>query len=163
LVDITRVGYSLMDELGYERRLLAHDAFRPGALGDQGWMVARWLSDENPIDIERLAKSTGLALNRVMEVVDALEWRGAVGPSGPNGLVRSLEPMFFDALDHIATDAGSFGTLERERETYAAERAKRDAQYPDTSRSLFVTVPDPAAWWSTWWGSLSEKAVPHAA
>jgi hypothetical protein len=177
LVDITRVGVSLLDELGYERRLLAHDAFRPDALGDSGWMVARWLSDDVPLDVDRLSSSTGIAIARVTEILETLERHGpATGalangrpeveviyrgkPTG--GWLRSLEPAFFGALDQIARDAGTFGTLGRERETYAADRAKRDEQYPDTPSELFVTLRDPWAWWSTWWNSLSE-GVPRAA
>lgn len=162
LVDITRVGYSLLDELGYERRLLAHDAFRPGALGDSGWMVARWLSDDVPLDVDRLSASTGIATDRVAGILRALALRDGVTADH----TRALEPTFFEALDQIARDTGTFGTLDRDRETYAAERAKRDTEYPDpasTSSALFVTVRDPSAWWSTWWGSLSEKAVPRAA
>lgn len=161
LVDTALLGVSLLDELGFERQLLTHDGFRNAALGDDGWAVSRWLSDELPVDAQHLSVSTGIPFRRVEGILGTLEANDAAFRS--DGWLRPIEPAFFDGLDRIALDAGILGSLDRDRDSYAADRAMRDARFPEASRSLFVTLPPPDSWWSTWWGSLSERAVRDAA
>ena len=161
LVDVALLGVSLVDELGFERRLLMHDGFRTAALGDDGWAVARWLSDELPIEAQRLARSTGVPPRRVGHVLEVLEAHGAASQSD-DGWRRALEPFFFEAVGRIAIDAGTLGSLERDRDTYAKERARRDTKLAESSRSLVVTLPPVASWWSRW-GLLGERVSPHVA
>jgi hypothetical protein len=155
---LVTVGVSLVDEWGFERRLLRHDAFRNSALGDLGWLVARRLSDEialDPLKCPQLGTRGG-----VPHMLDTLEAAGAAQRTR-RGWVRPLEPFFFAALDEIAHAAGTAGALERDRERYREERDRRDCGLEPSA--LFVTGRAPCEWWSAWWGSLSGEVVADAA
>ena len=144
------LGVSLVDPLGFERRLLSHDGFRPAALGDRGWLFARALSD----DLATLPDVTAVGDS----VIETLEASGAVHRTR-RGWVRELEPLFFAALDEIAVAAGTAGALERDRRRYDAERGELDRRLEPKACSLFV----PPDWWSTWWRSLLPEVLADAA
>jgi hypothetical protein len=139
LRDLLLVGVHLLDQGGFERVLLAHDAFRPAALGSQGWMISRLLSHGNRATTADIAARSGIPVRAICLTLDALKTYGAVVESD-GGLVRVIESMFINALDMIAADAGTLGDLERDRDRYAEERRVRDDESPN---ALVVSLEAP--------------------
>lgn len=121
------------------QEVLKHEAFGNLALGDAGWMVVHWLHDLEPARPRQLSTATGIHYDRVRRVLGRLH-RAEIAHPVPDGWVRVSDVELVPGLDAFVAGVGS-----------------KDADL------LFVQergIPD---WWSTWWGSLSEKAVPHAA
>jgi hypothetical protein len=139
LRDLVLVGVNLLDQGGFERVLLAHDAFRPAALGSQGWMVSRLLTHENRATVADIAARSGIPVRATCLTLDALKTHGAVIETG-GGFVRVIESLFIDGLDMVAADAGTLGDLERDRDRYAEERRVRDDESPN---ALVVSLEAP--------------------
>lgn len=159
------LGVQLLDETGYQRRLLQHDAFRPRALGDVGWLVVRLLDDARGISPLEIAQRTGLKIGGVEHQIAELESVGVVSPMG-DGYVRGIEPILFAGLDDIAVSLGTHGQLERDAEQYERERRERDDRLPtpvESNASHISPIRTVSAtchsWWETWWGSLSEGSA----
>jgi len=127
LRDILFVGVHLLDPTGTDRILLAHDAFRPAALGDAGWLITRSLSSHQAISPLELSKRTGVSAKRTDELLTTLGRYGAATRDGQS-YTRAFDPLLFDALDRIAMDAGTLGDLERDRAKHQRQRAERDTQ-----------------------------------
>jgi len=121
-------------------QVLRHPAFRSGdaGFGDAGWMLTYWLRDDEPATRAELAGATGIDPDRVGRVLGRLE-RAEIAQRIDDGWVRVPDVELLPVLDAAESARGPLLLVQ--------ERGTRDA----------------AAWWSTWWGSLSEKAARDAA
>jgi hypothetical protein len=89
--------------------VLAHDAWRPGAFGDAGWLVQAQIMNRAPLP----ARGTW------DDVIGLLQEHGLGIPLASEDLIR--------ALDLAALTFGTFNSGYRDWETFAAERARRAA------------------------------------
>jgi hypothetical protein len=102
------------------RAWMAHDAFRPTALGDLGWYVLASLSA--PRSLGDLSLRTGLDPDELRDLAWRLDGIGAVSLVDDGVLVRS--PDLAGRLDAFASSAGTSGSLEADVERHARERAE---------------------------------------
>ena len=145
----TRTGSSLTQLFGdlpplSEWGWLAHDAFRSAALGDPGWMVTRWLRDDDPRKASDLAAATGIERHRAYAVLGRLQHH-EIATKAADGWVRIPDSELVAALDLVAVMAGTAGSLEADRRRYEQQRqgfAKDHPEYADAfGRRLTVPVP----------------------
>jgi len=121
-------------------RILAHDAFRSTALGDDGWMLVRWLHVREERPVPALVATTGMERHRIYGVLGELQ--GAdIAHKRPSGWVRVDDDVLRHRLDRIAAEAGTAGMLERQREVYETERAEHRRKKGDRDPNITVPVP----------------------
>jgi hypothetical protein len=104
--------------VGREGCWLAHDAFRPQALGDVGWYALASTSDQ-AVTLRELELQTGIAHDELLDLVLTLDRFGAARFDG--SLVRR-GPDLVAGLDAIAAHHGTEGMLAAERAQYDEER-----------------------------------------
>ena len=130
--------------------VLAHDAFRPQALGDAGWLVLRWLDPERPLEPAALASVTGLPYRVVLEVCDRVH-AAEVATAIPGGWVSVPDDELGERLDRYAMKAGTWGMLsvqrsDQERQRYRSRGEPLPTQigpvtYAEAELRMVVTPP----------------------
>jgi hypothetical protein len=104
-----------------DRKILAHDAFRLGALGDRGWQVLRWLSEEDQWTPRELGSATGISERAVRESLRQLE-RFELARHELDGWLRVPISEMLALLDAAAASLGTAGALEQDQEQYERDR-----------------------------------------
>jgi hypothetical protein len=103
-----------------ERAWLAHDAFRPEALGDMGWYVLSRLSIfRATADLRIVSVQTGLGLEELRELVDVFERENLTYRE--DDFVRCADDLV-PRLDAVATRYHTAGRGEEDRELHRFER-----------------------------------------
>ena len=103
--------------VGTDRRWLAHDAFRKGALGDEGWLVLSIAAA--PVSAQVLAQRTGFdhgTLEATCSTLERLELLHA-----DDDLVRRVDQVM-TALDAAAERLGTTGTADADKERHRLDR-----------------------------------------
>jgi hypothetical protein len=99
-------------------RLLAHDAFRGGALGDAGWYVAHSLNGRRE-PLRELGLRTGIREEALWDLMARLDRAGVIEVADDTA---SLAPHLFPRLDAIASASGTQGAGEADRLRHLRER-----------------------------------------
>jgi len=97
-----------------------HDAFRPKALGSDGWFILRCLAHEIGARASVLAGVTGMDRRRVYRVLSEFEEVGLARRT-PDGWTTVADPI--PVLDAAAVRFGTAGALILQGIEYAEERA----------------------------------------
>jgi hypothetical protein len=100
-----------------DRAWLAHDAWRPGALGDLGWYVL-W-TVRRPMHASELSIRTGLSEELLADLVPSLESVGLIVTTG-DLVARATDIL--SALDQVAAGAGTQGQADADRSRHQEER-----------------------------------------
>jgi hypothetical protein len=114
-----------------DRGWLAHDAFRPEALGDVGWYVLSVLTQ--PRTVDDVSVRTGLDVEDVWVLIRRLHVAELVDITDNDVVVRAgnLIPQ----LNIVADAAGTLGTLAADRERHDQDRVafrdRRDVNVPE--------------------------------
>lgn len=132
------------------RLALQHDAFRPAALGDLGWLIVHRMNAVEPLDVADLSQLTGVGLARLRRVARQLSTAGILVP-GPDGWTAPLDvDPLLTVLERIARESGTSGALEADRTRHAADRAEFDNRSSlsvplrdaDDALALLLAEPD---------------------
>lgn len=102
-----------------DRGWLAHDAFRPGALGDDGWYVMTLLA--TAASARELTIASGMDPDDLEALLAKLERLDLID-TDEGGILRRADDLP-QRLDLAAATLGSAGSADRDRERHAAERA----------------------------------------
>jgi hypothetical protein len=103
-----------------DREWLAHDAFRETALGSEGWVVLRAVSNV-PMQRDLIQTKIALDADELWEHLLRFE-RAGVLVVGDNSVRRAADDLI-PLLDGIARDAGTMGDLLKLRQKHLADRS----------------------------------------
>lgn len=106
--------------LGADREWLAHDSFRPEALGDEGWLILRIAATS--CSVREIAIRAGFSIEATEDHMAHLASRQLVAVDDEGGVVRTT-PLV-PALDAAAA---YFGTKDRLDDDRAKHRREREA------------------------------------